>query len=344
MPDVRNNLRALRERAGISASDLAARVSVSRQSIHAMEAGSYVPNTGIALALARALGTSVEQLFSLNDPERSVPATLLGDAFEGQPLHIAEVGGRVVAVPSSPSPYYLTGADAIAGKAGRGASVRAQLLSNAAASRRIVIAGCDPAVTLINAPLLAAPASSRTALQWLKDGSVHLAGSHLKDNPAALKKVFPKGGVTLISFATWEEGLIVAPGNPKAIRGIEDLARKDVTFVNREPGAAIRTTLDAKLKIFGLKPSGRTAYGHLPAAWMVASGAADCCLATRVAAQAFGLSFIPLWTARYDLIARTAAAEDTRELMNALTSAAARRKLERVASYDTTSMGSVVSW
>ena len=57
MPDVRNNLRALRERAGISASDLAARVSVSRQSIHAMEAGSYVPNTGIALALARALGT-----------------------------------------------------------------------------------------------------------------------------------------------------------------------------------------------------------------------------------------------------------------------------------------------
>ena len=120
MPDVKNNLRALRERTGISASDLAARVGVSRQSIHAMEAGSYVPNTAVALALASALGTSVEQLFSLDETERPVPATLLGEAFEGQPLHIAEVGGRVVAVPSSPAPYYLTAADAIAGKTGRG--------------------------------------------------------------------------------------------------------------------------------------------------------------------------------------------------------------------------------
>ena len=137
---------------------------------------------------------------------------------------------------------------------------------------------------------------------------------------------------------------MVAPGNPKSIRGIEDLARKDVRFINREPGAAIRATLDTQVKTLGIKLSGSIAYGHLPAAWMVASGAADCCLATRVAAQAFGLAFVPLWTARYDLIARTAAAEDTRELLNALTSAAARRKLERVAAYDTTSMGSVLSW
>jgi putative molybdopterin biosynthesis protein len=317
---------------------------VSRQSIHAMEAGSYVPNTAVALALARSLGTSVEQLFSLDDTDRSVPATLLGNAFEGQPLHIAEVGGKIVAVPSSPAPYYLNAVDAIAGRTGRGASVRAQLLSPASATPRVVIAGCDPAVTLINAPLLAAPASSRTALQWLKEGLVHLAGSHLHDNTAALKKVFPKGGVTLISFATWEEGLVVAPGNPKSIRGIEDLVRKDVRFINREPGAAIRATLDGQVKTLGIKLSGSIAYGHLPAAWMVASGAADCCLATRVAAQAFGLTFVPLGTARYDLIARTAAAEDTRELLNALTSAAARRKLERVAAYDTTSMGSVLSW
>jgi putative molybdopterin biosynthesis protein len=328
----------------MSASDLAARVGMSRQSIHAMEAGSYVPNTAVALALARSLGTSVEQLFSLDETDRSVSATLLGEAFEGQPLHIAEVGGRVVAVPSSPAPYYLNAVDAIAGKTGRGASVRAQLLSPAPAAPRVVIAGCDPAVTLINAPLLAAPASSRTALQWLKEGLVHLAGSHLHDNTAALKKVFPKGGVTLISFATWEEGLVVAPGNPKSIRGIEDLVRKNVRFINREPGAAIRATLDAQVKTLGIRLSGSIAYGHLPAAWMVASGAADCCLATRVAAQAFGLTFVPLWTARYDLIARTAAAEDTRELLNALTSAAARRKLERVAAYDTTSMGSVLSW
>ena len=49
----------------MGASDLARRVNVSRQTIYAIEAGTYVPNTEVALNLARELEVTVDELFSL---------------------------------------------------------------------------------------------------------------------------------------------------------------------------------------------------------------------------------------------------------------------------------------
>src|SRR5260370_13193474 len=60
-----SNLGVLRQKRGLSASDLAKTVGVSRQTIYAIEAGSYVPNTVVAIRLARALETTVEELFPL---------------------------------------------------------------------------------------------------------------------------------------------------------------------------------------------------------------------------------------------------------------------------------------
>src|SRR5204863_5875408 len=65
MPEIETNLGALRRKRGLSAIHLAATAGVSRQTIYAMEAGTYVPNTAVALRLARALDTTVEELFSL---------------------------------------------------------------------------------------------------------------------------------------------------------------------------------------------------------------------------------------------------------------------------------------
>ncbi len=59
----RNALYVFRQRRGISASKLAAQIGVSRQTIYAIEAGKYVPNTVVALLLASILQTSVEELF-----------------------------------------------------------------------------------------------------------------------------------------------------------------------------------------------------------------------------------------------------------------------------------------
>ena len=87
------------------------------------------------------------------------------------------------------------------------------------------------------------------------------------------------------------------------------MARKDVVIVNREPGAGSRFLLDSHLQRVGITPKAIKGYqeiavGHLPAAWQVKNGRADCCLATKTAACVFGLDFIPLESERYDLVIR----------------------------------------
>ena len=65
IPEIESHLAALRQKRGLSASGLAKMTGVSRQTIYAMEAGNYVPNTAVALRLARALDVAVENLFTL---------------------------------------------------------------------------------------------------------------------------------------------------------------------------------------------------------------------------------------------------------------------------------------
>ncbi len=109
----------------------------------------------------------------------------------------------------------------------------------------------------------------------------------------------------MVTFAIWEQGLVFAAGNPKAIRAAADFSRRDVRIINRESGAGSRELLDRELANAGIAGKAvagyeREAHGHLPAALAVSLGEADCCIATRSAAQAFGLGFLPLATERYD--------------------------------------------
>ncbi len=62
-----NRLAGVRKSRGIAAVNLAERAGITRQAIYAIEAGTYVPNTAVALRLARALETSVEDLFALEE-------------------------------------------------------------------------------------------------------------------------------------------------------------------------------------------------------------------------------------------------------------------------------------
>jgi putative transcriptional regulator len=65
--ELRNCLKEERARRGISQADLAALVRVSRKTINTVENGVFVPSTILALRLAQALETTVEQLFYLAD-------------------------------------------------------------------------------------------------------------------------------------------------------------------------------------------------------------------------------------------------------------------------------------
>ncbi|MDQ6706210.1 MAG: helix-turn-helix domain-containing protein, partial [Acidobacteriota bacterium] len=158
MSGVESNLGKLRRQRGVSAIHLAAAVGVSRQTIYAMEAGTYVPNTAVALRLARALDATVEQLFTIGDRAasglRSESALLLrgsGALETGQPVQLCRVGKRLIASASSPIPWYFPATDAVAAsKPERQGRTRLQIFSaESDFSNRILVAGCDPGISVL---------------------------------------------------------------------------------------------------------------------------------------------------------------------------------------------------
>jgi len=334
-----------------------------------MEAGSYVPNTAVALKLARALEAHVEELFSLAG---DVPAPELrleqaaplpgGEPPEpGQPVQLCRVDKRLFASAPSPVRWYFPASDAVltTKPAARGKATVQVFHAEAEFGNRLLVAGCDPGISVLahhvrpaGIELVLAHRNSSRALALLKEGCVHIAGTHLRDeasgesNLPVIGRMFPKKAVAVISFAVWEEGIVCARGNPKGIRGIEDLARADISIVNREAGAGSRILLDSQLKRLGIaerrvRGYDRIAQGHLPAAWQVRAGLADACIATRAAARMFGLAFLPLVSERYDLAIRRQhlGLPAVETLLDTLSRSSFRRELESLGGYDTRAAG-----
>jgi putative molybdopterin biosynthesis protein len=370
--NIANHLTAHRQKRGLSAAELAQRAGIGRQTVYAIESGSYMPNTAVALRLARTLEVKVEDLFSLPSDAPAAPlpteqVTLLPqpDAPRaGDPMQLCRVDRRTIASSPSPVPWYLPTADAVlvdapvqAAKPAKGA---VQLFHREYdPASRILVAGCDPGVSVLarhvlraGVELVVAPRNSSQALMLLKQGLVHVAGTHLRDeasgesNLPAIHRLFARNSVAVVALAVWEEGLVLAPGNPKSVHSVADFARRDVRIVNREPGAGSRILLDAHLDRLGLagrKVRGydRLAGGHLPAAWQVRAGDADCCIATRAAARVFGLDFIPLASERYDLAIRRQNLDypPVAALLDTLNRASFRRELEGLGGYDASAAG-----
>jgi putative molybdopterin biosynthesis protein len=368
MPEIENHLGTLRQKRGISAAQLARTVGVTRQTIYAMEAGSYVPNTAVALRLAQALEVKVEDLFTLPQAEptglRSEEAILLPGSetlHPGQPVQLCRVNKRLVASPPSPVPWYFPVSDAVvASKLPKNGHTDVQVFDAADDFRnRVLIAGCDPGISVLahhlqssGVELVLAHRNSSQSLKLLKEGCVHIAGTHLRDessgesNLPEIGRMFPRNAVAVITFAVWEEGIVTAAGNPKGVKAIDDLARRDITIVNREKGAGSRALLDSNLKRLKIDPKSvrgydRVAPGHLQAAWQVQSGHADCCIATRAAARVFGLGFIPLVSERYDLAIRRQHLDmpSIQTLLDTLNRSNYRRELESLGGYDTRAAG-----
>ena len=154
---------------------------------------------------------------------------------------------------------------------------------------------------------------SMGGLMAIKRGVCHLAGTHLLDtedgsyNVSYLKKYLPDTAVKLVHLVQRDQGLIISPGNPKGIKGIEDLSRKDLSFINRQIGSGTRILLDYKLKQLKIKAAEINGYQneeftHMAVAVSVMSGAADAGLGIYAAAKALGLGFIPVVTEQYDLV------------------------------------------
>jgi putative molybdopterin biosynthesis protein len=365
---IKNQISNVRAGRGLSVAELAKRIGVTRQTLYSIEAGTYVPNTEVALKMARELETSVEELFVLPKSGLDASAAMQTDYLssskpgKGQAVRVCRVGDKWVSIPVSPSPYYMPEADGVITETMRTThgTKLAVFSKEEAGQKRLVIAGCDPATSLLarlverlsGVEVVHAPASSRLALEWLKEGKVHIAGSHLEDPDTAefnlpfVRRTFPRQEMSVLTFAEWEEGFLVARGNPKNIRSIHDLARKGVRFTNREAGSGSRGLLDKLLRKASLRPArisgyNRAAMGHLAAAHSIVIGDADCCIATRSAAQSYGLGFVPLRSERYDFVLHRETMDHpaVEAFCDVLQRSVVRRKLETLAGYDTSKTG-----
>lgn len=202
---------------------------------------------------------------------------------------------------------------------------------------------------------------SAPALERLNNGEVPVAGIHLPlDTPAICQRgtgihlrvgrQLRLGEHKLIRMSRREQGLIVAAGNPRQIRGLADLARPGIRFINRQAGAGTRLILDDLLALHGIAPAAINGYPHeelthLAVAAAVAAGSGDCGLGLRASAAALGLDFIPLLQEQYFLVC-TRATLDSEALLQlrALLEAPAYRELVAgTPGYDPEGAGQIIS-
>ncbi|MFH1082609.1 MAG: molybdopterin biosynthesis protein [Pseudomonadota bacterium] len=147
----------------------------------------------------------------------------------------------------------------------------------------------------------------------LRRGACHMAGSHLLDtetgeyNISYIKRYVKGLKVAVFHLTLRDQGLIIAKGNPKGIKGIADLAGGDIVLINRQAGSGTRVLFDYKLNQSGIssdviKGYDHEEFTHMAVAVDVLSGAADCGMGIYAAAKALDLDFVPIVREQYDLI------------------------------------------
>jgi molybdate-binding protein/transcriptional regulator with XRE-family HTH domain len=365
-------LRLARQARGFSQQQLAGMAGVSRQAVSAVESGQSDPSLRVALALAQALGMTVEELFGAEGSVPEVPARLVGEQQAGGPggdrVTLASIGDSFVALPLAGATVTRAGflpaggrlAAAPHGPGPRGAPL-VSVRPIGPPRPTLVVAGCDPALPLLEEPLGLLdppiafswwPCSSREALRLAAAGLVHAAGAHVRDrageyNTAAAAELLAAGS-EVIGFSAWREGLVLGPAATAAggVAGVGDVVGHGLRLVNREPGAEARRVLDRELGSAGIDgarvPGYQTmAAGHLQVADAIAAGLADAGVACEPAALAYGLGFIPLAAERFDLVipAGQAASREVQALVKVLGSRWLLDQLASLPGYDASSCG-----
>jgi transcriptional regulator with XRE-family HTH domain len=323
-------VRRRRRAAGLSQAELAQRAGVSRQALGALEAGRHLPRVDAALALAAALGTTVEDLLA------AAPARALGvlgeDLVEGQPVRAARVGEHTVCVPlpssgdgeawSAPDAVVRDGrADPLEGAEGEG----------------FVLVGCDPAIGMLAelAPsrgpgrVLSVVASSGAARLALTVGRAHAAVVHdlVPPEPRSAE------GVRRLPLASWRTGLAGPAGSPRVLA---DALVGAGEVIQREAGATAQLAYERALDRVGVhRPAGPRASGHLDAARR-ALREGSAAVTIEPVARALGLEFRPLEVHVVEIWIDAGAVDHpgARVIGELLASIGFRRRLQAFAGYE----------
>lgn len=198
---------------------------------------------------------------------------------------------------------------------------------------------------------------SYNGLYALYQGNVQMATAHLWDgdtgqyNVPFVRRMLPGIPSVIIHLACRLQGFYVAKGNPKNIKGWEDLKRKDLTIINREKGSGTRVLLDEHLRKLGVSPNSVKGYNrestsHLAIASTVARGGADIGLGNEKSGlQVKGVDFIPLQTERYELVIKKEDMEKApfQATLEILRSQELKMELEGIGGYDLSEIGQIVA-
>lgn len=358
MPPAINRVRDRRESRGLSQTALAQRARLSRQSVAAIEAGRATPAVNVALRLSRALDCRVEDLFDANTEAERLSTASTASTVTGR-VAVAEVAGRWVSRALAADGARLS-ADGVVASARRGKAVVDLVRGADEARDNVFLTGCAAGLGVLADRLNSRPgpgrflwfaSSSTAALEDLRLGTTHVAGVHLVDpktgeaNVADARRAASSGPLVLVTLARWEVGIITRAEDARRVAGVGDLGRRGVRLVAREPGAGAQRLFERELRGAGLSPdlarsAKLVAPGHLEVARAISMGAADAGVATRDAALAFGLRFVPLAEERYDLVVPAASVGEARlaRLFDVLVSSEFRRELTALG-YDMTPAG-----
>ena len=195
---------------------------------------------------------------------------------------------------------------------------------------------------------------SMGGIMAVRRGETHVAGVHLLDerdgiyNTSFIRKYFPSGGVRLVECVGRTQGLMLAAGNPLGVRGVTDLARPGLRYVNRQRGSGTRILMDHLCRKAGMDTAAiygydREEFTHTSVAAQIASGSADAGMGIYSAARLYGLDFLPVCTELYDLLIPDGAFETpmVQKLLEVLRGGAFRLRLEKLGGYRLDAPGTV---
>jgi putative molybdopterin biosynthesis protein len=211
------------------------------------------------------------------------------------------------------------------------------------------------AYATLNQPIQPTFIGSLEGLMMLYRAQTDIAAIHMLDpaskeyNLPFINRLFIYEPITVMRFASREQGFIVAKGNPKGISDFPDLVKKDIRFVNRQKGSGTRFLLDSKLSEHGIEPSAiigydREEWNHLATASYISRGMADVTFGIKSAASHLGLDFIPVAKEHFDLVFRFS--DENRlsltKLIDYLQSADFKDSLSDLEGYDIRDLGTII--
>lgn len=335
-----NRVATRRKQLAMSQLELSRASKLSRQLVSALETGRHVPSVKAAMAIARVLGSTVEEIFGETGGNiASVPA--LGE----EPA--AAVSVVVVRVDDKLSYHPLAEAGQSWGRADglyRDGQVR---LFDDSDTAGIVLAGCDPALGLAASLLpnkgpqrvVSLAATSGRALKALDEGRIH--GALVHGMPGHLRNGSRE--VRRFILARWRVGLASLPG---VKIDIERLARGTLSTTRRDPDSEVQRALERKLADLGgaAKMKGPSVASHLDAARRVSYGSVDVAVTMEAAARAFGLDFLEMeeHVCELRIGAEWADLPGTQGILDLIASQSFHARLQAVGGYDITEAGTEV--